>query len=80
MAALTMNPDAVILTHNTPEYLDCGDEHGGRVHNDYRVSTILSAGIAEPIVQPNQCTRTSALAKPGNLILFVRPWRPGEDM
>jgi hypothetical protein len=32
------------------------------------------------IVPPNRCTKTSISAKPGELILFVRPWEPGEDM
>jgi len=80
VATLRISRGAILLTHNTHEYVNCGDEHGGLVHNDYKVSEILSTGIVEPIVQPNLCNRTSGSAKPGDLILFVRPWRPGEDM
>jgi hypothetical protein len=80
VATLRINRDTVILTHNTHQYVNCSDEHGGLIHNDYKVSAILSTGIVEQIVQPNLCTRTPGSAKPGDLILFVRPWRPGEDM
>jgi acetoacetate decarboxylase len=79
-ATLTISRDTTILTHNTHEYVDCADEHGGLIHNDYKVSDIVSTGIVEHIAQPNLCIRTSGSAKPGELILFVRPWRPGEDM
>ena len=79
VATLRINRDTVIFTHNTHEYVNCGDEHGGLIHNDYKVSEILSTGIVEEIVQPNLCTRTSGSAKPGDLILFVRPWAAGED-
>lgn len=79
-AELRISRDTIILTHNTHEYVNCGDEHGGLVHNDYKVSEILSTGIVEQIVPPNRCTKTSSSAKPGELILFVRPWEPGEDM
>jgi hypothetical protein len=80
VATLTINRDTVIFTHNTHQYVNCQDEHGGLIHNDYKVSEILSTGIVEQIAQPNMCTRTSGSAKPGDLILFVRPWAPGEDM
>lgn len=80
VATLTINRDTIILTHNTHEYVNCGDERGGLVHNDYKVSEIVSTGIVETIVQPNRCTKSSGTAGPGELILFVRPWRPGEDM
>lgn len=80
LAELRISRDATILTHNTHEYVNCGDEHGGLVHNDYKVSSILSTGIAEQIVPPNRCTKTSSAAKPGELILFVRPWEPGEEI
>jgi hypothetical protein len=80
VATLMINRSAILLTHNTREYVNCGDEDGGLVHNDYKVSEILSTGVVETIAQPNHCTRTSGSAKSGDLILFVRPWRPGEDM
>jgi len=80
VATIMINRNSVILTHNTHGYVDCGDEHGGLIHNDYKVRDIVSAGIVEPIVQSNLCTKTSGSAKPGELILFVRPWMPGEDM
>lgn len=80
LATLRINRDAIILTHNTREYVNCADERGGLVHNDYKVSEIVSAGIVEPIVQPNLCTRSFGSPRPGDLILFVRPWTPGEDM
>lgn len=80
VATLRINRDAIILTHNTHEYVDCGDERGGLVHNDYKVSEIVSTGLVEPIEQPNLCAKGSGSARPGELILFVRPWRTGEDM
>ena len=80
IATIRVDRDLVILTENTHEYVNCGDEHGGRVHNDYKVGEIVSRGIVEPIAQPNFCTKTSGSPKPGELILFVRPWRPGEEM
>ncbi len=80
IGTLTISRNTTILTHNTHEYVDCADEHGGLIHNDYKASDIVSKGIVEIIAQPNLCTRTSDFAKPGELILFVRPWRPGEDM
>lgn len=80
VATLRINRNTTILTHNTHEYVSCADEHGGLIHNDYKVSDIVSRGITEFVAQPNLCTRTSGSANPGELILFVRPWRPGEDM
>ena len=80
VATLRINRDAVILTHNTHEYVDCGDERGGLVHNNYKVSEIVSTGLVEPIEQPNLCAKSNGSARPGELILFVRPWRQGEDL
>jgi hypothetical protein len=80
LAELRIDRETIILVHNTHEYVNCGDEHGGLIHNDYKVSEILSTGIVEQIVPPNRCTKTSGSPKPGELILFVRPWEPGEDM
>jgi hypothetical protein len=80
LAELRINRDTIILVHNTHEYVNCADEHGGLIHNDYKVSEILSTGIVEHIRTPNRCTKTSASTKPGELTLFVRPWEPGEDM
>jgi hypothetical protein len=80
LAELRISQDTTILVHNTHEYVNCGDEHGGLIHNDYKVSEILSTGIVEQIAAPNRCTKTSIPTKPGELTLFVRPWEPGEDM
>jgi hypothetical protein len=80
LAELRISRDTIILTHNTHEYVNCADERGGLISNSYRVSEIVATGIVEPIVPPNRCTKTSSSAKPGELILFVRPWEPGEDM
>jgi hypothetical protein len=71
---------AVILIHNMEEYVNCADERGGFVHNDFKASQILSSGVAQPIIQPNLCGKTHGIAKPGELILFVRPWEPGEKI
>jgi hypothetical protein len=30
-----MSRDTIILTHTTHEYVNCGDDHGGLVPNDY---------------------------------------------
>jgi hypothetical protein len=80
LAELRISPDAIILVHNTHEYVNCGDEHGGLIHNDYKVSEILSTGIVQQILPPNRCTKAIGSRKAGELILFVRPWEPGEDM
>jgi hypothetical protein len=80
IASLKIRKDAVILTHNTNEYVNCADERGGLIHNDYRVSEIVDSGVVEEIVQPNQCGKASGVATPGELLLFVRPWKPGEKI
>lgn len=78
IASLNISRDAVVLVHNTNRYVNCGDERGGLVHNDFKVSEILSIGVVQAIMQPNLCGKASGVPKPGELILFVRPWRPGE--
>jgi hypothetical protein len=80
VASINATRDAVILIHNMEEYVNCADERGGFVHNDFKVSQILSSGVAQPIIQPNLCGKTHGIAKPGDLILFVRPWEPGEKI
>lgn len=80
IASLNISRDAVILVHNTDGYVNCGDERGGLVHNDFKVSEILSSGVIEPITQPNHCGKASGVPKPGELVLFVRPWGPGEKI
>ena len=78
IASLNISRDAVVLVHNTNRYVNCGDERCGLVHNDFKVSEILSIGVVQAIMQPNLCGKASGVPKPGELILFVRPWRPGE--
>ncbi len=80
IASLKISRNTIILTHNTDNYVNCGDEGGGLVHNDFKVGQILFTGIVQPIEQPNICKKTSAVAKPGELVLFVRPWRWGEKI
>lgn len=80
IASLNISRDAVILVHNTDGYVNCGDERGGLVHNDFKVSVVLSTGVIEPITQPNHCGKASGVPKPGELVLFVRPWGPGEKI
>lgn len=80
VASLQIRRDAVILVHNTDSYVNCADERGGLLHNDFRVEKILSTGIAQALPQPNLCGKVSAVPSPGELILFVRPWRPGEKI
>ena len=80
VASLKISRNAVILVHNTKEYVNCGDEPGGLVHNDFKVSQILATGVVQQILQPNSCGKASGVAKPGELVLFVRPWRPGENI
>lgn len=48
IASLNISRDAVILAHNTDDYVNCGDERGGLVHNDFKVSQIISVGIVRP--------------------------------
>jgi hypothetical protein len=80
LAELKIHRDTILLTHNTHDYVNCADERGGLIPNSYRVSEVVATGIVELILPPNRCTQTSRSAKPGELILFVRPWEPGEDM
>jgi hypothetical protein len=80
VASLQIRKDGVIVVYNTDHYVNCADERGGLVHNDFKVDKILSRGIAQAIPQPNLCRKVSALPSPGELILFVRPWRPGEKI
>jgi hypothetical protein len=80
LASLQIRRDAVILVHNMDQYVNCADERGGLVHNDFKVEKILASGIAQAILQPNICGRVSAVPSRGELILFVRPWRPGEKI
>jgi len=80
IASLKIKRDAVILVHNTEKYVNCADERGGLMHNDFRVSEILSTGIVQAIMQPNLCGNASGVPSAGQLILFVRPWRPGEKI
>ena len=78
IASLNISRDAVILVHNTDKYVNCADERGGLVHNDFKVSQIHSTGVVQAIVQPNLCGKASDVPRRGELVLFVRPWRPGE--
>lgn len=80
IAQLKIRKDAVLLVHNTEDYVNCGDERGGLVHNDFKVNEILSTGIVQAIQQPNSCRKVSAVLSPGRLTLFVRSWRLGEKL
>ena len=80
VASLHIRRNTVILVHNTDQYVNCADERGGLVHNDFKVEKILASGIAQAIPQPNICGKVSAVPSRGELILFVRPWRPGEKI
>src|SRR5216684_5299565 len=61
IASINISRGAVILTHNTDDYVNCADERGGLVHNDFKVSQILSSGLVQPIIQPNLCGKTSGV-------------------
>jgi hypothetical protein len=80
IASLDIRRNAVILVHNTDKYVNCADERHGLIHNDFQVSQILSTGLVQAIEQPNLCGKASGVPKPGELILFVRPWRLGEKI
>ena len=80
VASLQIRKDAVILTHNTDQYVSCADERGGLMHNDFKVAEILASGVAQAIPRPNICGKASAVPSRGELILFVRPWRSGEKI
>jgi len=80
IASLNIRKDALILTHDTEAYVNCADERGGLIHNDYKVSEIVDSGVVEKIVQPNQCGKAYGVATPGELLIFVRPWKPGEKI
>jgi hypothetical protein len=79
VAAISISRDSTIFTHNTKLYVACADEPGGLVHNDFKVSEILSTGIVQPVAKPNRCSKTAGTTVPGELVLFVRPWELGED-
>jgi hypothetical protein len=80
VASLQIRKDAVILAHNTDQHVNCADERGGLAHNDFNVEKILAIGIAQVIPQPNVCGKVSAAPSRGELILFVRRWRRGENI
>ena len=80
VASAQIRRDTMILVHNTDQYVNCADERGGLVHNDFKVEKILATGIAQAIPQPNICGKVSAVPSRGELILFVRPWRLGEKI
>jgi hypothetical protein len=80
VASVQIRRDTMILVHNTDQYVNCADERGGLVHNDFKVEKILASGIAQAIPQPNICGKVSAVPSRGELILFVRPWRLGEKI
>jgi len=75
VATVNIPRDATIYTHNTNQYVACADEAGGLIHNDFKVSKILRTGIVQPVGGPNRCSTTSATPVPGELVIFVRPWR-----
>jgi len=75
LATITVPKDATIYAHNTNRYVACADEAGGLIHNDFKVSQILGTGIVQPVGRPNRCSTTSAIPVPGDLVIFVRPWR-----
>jgi hypothetical protein len=79
IATLTIKRNAEILVHNTHAYVNCADEPGGRINNQFNLSEIFSTGIVQPVTQPNTCHKTSGETTPGQLVLFVRHWKPGED-
>jgi hypothetical protein len=74
VAAISISKDSTIFTHNTKLYVACADEPGGLVHNDFKVSEILSTGIVQRVAKPNRCRETTGTSVPGELVLFVRPW------
>lgn len=69
VASLKISKDAVILVHNTKDYVNCGDERGGLVHNDFKVSQIVGTGVVQQIFPPNRCGKASGVPKPGELVL-----------
>ena len=79
VATIQVQKDATIFTHNTKRYVACADEGGGLVHNDFKVSQILSTGIVQPVRKPNRCRMTTSVPIPGELVIFVRPWEFLED-
>jgi hypothetical protein len=74
VATIQVQKDWTIYTHNTDRYVACADEGGGFVHNDFKVSQILSTGIVQSVRSPNLCRMTTRVPVPGELVIFVRPW------
>jgi hypothetical protein len=79
VATIRISASSVIYSHNTKRYVACADEAGGLLHNDFKVSKILDAGIVQAVAKPNKCDHIEAAPSPGMLLIFVRPWEPGED-
>jgi hypothetical protein len=79
VATIRIAASSVIYSHNTKKYVACADEAGGLVHNDFKVSKILEAGIVQAVAKPNKCGHIEALPTSGTLLIFVRPWELGED-
>jgi hypothetical protein len=79
VATISVQRDSTIFTHNTKRYVACADEAGGLVHNDFKVSQIISTGIVQPVAKPNRCSVITGVPIPGELVIFVRPWAFLED-
>jgi hypothetical protein len=80
IATVRLQKDSVIYAHNTEKYVACVDEAHGLVHNDFKVGQILSTGIVQSVAKPNRCRMTTSVLMPGELVLFVRPWKFLEDI
>jgi hypothetical protein len=74
VASVNVPAQATILIHNTDAYLLCDHDNGGLVHNNFTVAEILSTGITE-MAAGSSCHKTGGTASPGDLTLFVRPWK-----
>jgi hypothetical protein len=78
-AMLHLPNDSTIYTHNTRQYVACADEAGGLIHNDFKVSRVIESGAVQAFAKPNHCHVTTSAPVPGELVIFVRPWKFHED-
>jgi hypothetical protein len=79
VATLHIPSDSTIYIHNTKRYVACADEAVRLVHNDFKVSHIIASGAVQAVAKPNQCSVTTPTPVPGELVVFMRPWKILED-
>ena len=78
VATVRVPSSGVVVSHSTQSYVACETEAGGAA-SVFEVRSIISAGATQAFKNPNDCGAAIPHAKAGQLVLMVRPWKPGEN-